>query len=697
MNADGSGKAKVTSNSDYDGFPNWGTEAIDNSTPLAPSVVDSHPSPAGPVDVGTAVSDSATVAASGTSGLPQGTVTFSICGPLAAASGCASGGTAVGTPKSTDGSGGPVVSDSFTPDKGGFYCFRADYSGGGQFAPSSDGSAQECFQVSAQQSGPTYTVNTTADHADASGCTDVDCSLREAINAANAHDGPATIDFSILPVGPQTIALTSPLPAVQNTTTIDGLSQPGSLRGPGIVLDGTATPVGTDGLVLQASGSVVHDLAFQNFPRNAIVVRGNNVQLTHNLIGTTQLGGIVFHNGGNGIFVDGADGVQITNNLVASNLLAGIYLTNSATGAVITRNTIGGTGPEAVPGNAGPGVRIDQGSDGNQIGGTGSGDGNRIAFNTGAGVSVASQHNQILGNSIDANGAGGIDLGATGNQLQAPPLLAAARESGNQLNIVGKFIAPGDTYRIEFFLNQACIDPTKAAGPNEGATFIGWGSKTVNAGGEAAINAFIDISNIPAGAGNVVTATATSSSGNTSEFSKRCITITQGGTASDATLSLSESTATTTPGASAVPLSDIPPSAFGNALDSTSGSTSSAPLGAIPLGAIPLGAIPLGAIPLGAIPLGAIGLTPQALLQDGLGGVPLNSIPLKAPKSWDAELQNTALAGLPTQTLTLRDVLSLNPLPPDLQPGAASPVGLRDMDLSLSPLGAIPLGAIALG
>ena len=69
-----------------------------------------------------------------------------------------------------------------------------------------------------RQTGPTFTVNTAADHSDAGGCTTNDCSLREAIAAANAlpnSDGPDQIVFGI-PTGgtPHTILATSALPAV---------------------------------------------------------------------------------------------------------------------------------------------------------------------------------------------------------------------------------------------------------------------------------------------------------------------------------------------------------------------------------------------------------------------------------------------------------------------------------------------------
>ena len=56
------------------------------------------------------------------------------------------------------------------------------------------------------------------------------------------------------------------------------------------------------------------------------------------------------------------------------------------------------------------------GASSNSIGGTDSGHGNLIAFNNGAGVSVAglSTNNAIQGNAIRDNGALGIDLNADG-------------------------------------------------------------------------------------------------------------------------------------------------------------------------------------------------------------------------------------------------------------------------------------------
>jgi CSLREA domain-containing protein len=68
----------------------------------------------------------------------------------------------------------------------------------------------------------TYTVNSTNDVDDGT-CNTTHCSLREAINAANATAATDTINFDIAGAGPHTIALTGELPWItDDNLTIDG-------------------------------------------------------------------------------------------------------------------------------------------------------------------------------------------------------------------------------------------------------------------------------------------------------------------------------------------------------------------------------------------------------------------------------------------------------------------------------------------
>ncbi|MCB0247669.1 MAG: CSLREA domain-containing protein, partial [Anaerolineae bacterium] len=72
----------------------------------------------------------------------------------------------------------------------------------------------------------TFTVNST-DDADDGACNAAHCSLREAINAANATAGADSIVFNIPGSGVRKILPTSSLPALTGQINLDGLTQPG--------------------------------------------------------------------------------------------------------------------------------------------------------------------------------------------------------------------------------------------------------------------------------------------------------------------------------------------------------------------------------------------------------------------------------------------------------------------------------------
>ena len=83
------------------------------------------------------------------------------------------------------------------------------------------------FEVQPQP-GPDFVVNSTADTDDGicAVVTENDCTLREAINAANNYSGAATITFaSAVFSTSQTIPLTGVLPTITNTITITGPGQ----------------------------------------------------------------------------------------------------------------------------------------------------------------------------------------------------------------------------------------------------------------------------------------------------------------------------------------------------------------------------------------------------------------------------------------------------------------------------------------
>ncbi|MEN3332223.1 MAG: hypothetical protein V7641_1588 [Blastocatellia bacterium] len=238
-------------------------------------------------------------------------------------------------------------------------------------------------------------------------------------------------------------------------------------------------------------------------PTSGIVVYSIN-----NLIGGTAPGaGNVIAGNKSGIEIGGSTTATLTGNLVQGNLIG-----------------LNATGDAPLP-NRLDGVAISVASD-NTIGGEGTA-GNTIAFNGRNGIAISSgTGNRILRNSIFSNGALGIDLGLTGvtandpgdaddgaNNLQNFPVLTSVTPNGGGTTIQGTLNSmPSTSFRIDFYSNAAG-DPS---GNGEGARFFDTTSVTTDANGNAIINF---ISSMTLASGRVITATATDSAGNTSEFS----------------------------------------------------------------------------------------------------------------------------------------------------------------------------------
>jgi hypothetical protein len=154
-----------------------------------------------------------------------------------------------------------------------------------------------------------------------------------------------------------------------------------------------------------------------------------------------------------------------------------------------------------------------------------------IAFNAkgvvvGSKLTDSSAQNAIRGNSIFGDTGLGIDLGNNGvtpndqkdpdvgpNLLQNFPELAAAQLASRGVKVTGTLNSiPNQTYRVEFFASAN----GNSSGYGEGQTFLGFQDVTTDADG----NATIDVTLSGASAGQVITATATDTNGNTSEFSR---------------------------------------------------------------------------------------------------------------------------------------------------------------------------------
>lgn len=253
-----------------------------------------------------------------------------------------------------------------------------------------------------------------------------------------------------------------------------------------------------------------------------------------NFIGTDVSGTAPLANGQSGVFItisgDNTIGgtFAAARNIISGNTGPGVFLAMSGTNNLLIGNFIGTSvnGLSAL-GNQASGVRIDD-SFQQTIGGTFAGFANTIAFNGGSGVVINnnSGSDAILSNSIFSNGGLGIDLNGDGvtandggdgdggpNNLLNFPVLTFANSFGGSTTILGSLNSvAGANYRVEFFSNSAC----DGSGNGEGQTFIGFTNVMTDGGGNATINVTLPVSLT---AGQVVTATASDTGINTSEFS----------------------------------------------------------------------------------------------------------------------------------------------------------------------------------
>lgn len=318
---------------------------------------------------------------------------------------------------------------------------------------------------------------------------------------------PVTITFQIPTSDPGynsstgvfTIKPTSMLDALGNYTTIDGSSQTSftgdtNPNGPEIVLDGSnftnslqSLGITAPGLSLRALNCSIKGLTITNFNQPGIWLHDG---ATGNLIGGTV------PSARNVISANKFEGIAIEGSTTTNNVIQGNYIGVDETGAPVS-------------GNQDAGITIALGSDGNIIGGSAIGARNIIAGNLAEGVSVSDSGtlgNKITQNSIFSNQSVGIGIYSNGNNSQsAPQLLSAVQSSPTNaagIDIGGSFTGPASV--LEFFANPA--------GENQGRIFIG----SVSVGGAGNFLASL-AATLPST--YVITATATDSKGNTSQFS----------------------------------------------------------------------------------------------------------------------------------------------------------------------------------
>lgn len=373
------------------------------------------------------------------------------------------------------------------------------------------------------------------------------CTLRAAIQTANADPDASTIRFKITSGASQTktIQPASALPTITEPLTIDGYTQAGSVENTTSPGTNAVLRIELDGRFITSAGITatapvtVRGLAIYWFGRGIQLSSGSEgSRILGNFIGTDGSGQQDRGNDSSGILVN-ATGVRIGSivradrNLISGNTSSGINLGIAAGDATIQGNLIGTrrNGRRALP-NEGDGVFI-TGSKGHLIGGTFSGQGNIIAFNGGDGVNLISvtlsgdtlvpTGNRIVSNSIFRNGGQGIDLGDDGlttndaipdkdtgpNGLQNFPKVSSAAQVSDGTIIRGTLASRRDKdFQVQLFASPA--------GDPQGKTLLA--TFTVNTGATGRIGFNRKVGALAVGI--LVTATATDvERANTSEFS----------------------------------------------------------------------------------------------------------------------------------------------------------------------------------
>ena len=394
----------------------------------------------------------------------------------------------------------------------------------------------------------TFTVNSTADAGDngpgdglcftgqliplPSGGIVGECTLRAAIQEANATSGADTINFDIPGSGVKTITPASQLPSITGTVSIDGYSQPGAKPNQKAVgtdavlkieLSGAEEQFYVDGLVVDAANSTVKGLVINDFGYSGIFLHAGAVgsKIEGNYIGTDPSGTQDLSNGDDGVTIVDSDQNTVggtsaaARNLISGNTDAGVDI-HSANNQV--RGNLIGTQKDGTTalGNKEDGVKV--------YGGSSTVAGNTVAFNGEDGVAVLldAKGNSILSNSIYNNAEEGIDFGDDGptandpgdgddgpNNLQNKPVLSSAKKSATGTTVRGNLNStPNKTFQLQFFSNPE--------GTNEGKTLLG--SKSVSTNGTGNVS-FTFSTTKTIRLGQNITATATGPGGNTSEFS----------------------------------------------------------------------------------------------------------------------------------------------------------------------------------
>jgi CSLREA domain-containing protein len=402
----------------------------------------------------------------------------------------------------------------------------------------------------ASAAAETFVVNTTADGLpipDEEACTGavgINCTLREAIDAANSETGADTISFAGVGAGEVLEVEENSLPDIRDGVTIEGGTAADATPGePALELVPVNFSGGTQfdpGLSVRAGeGTRIEGLAIGGFGVGIAVGPTDgglptDTEICGNYLGV-ELNGEVAHPNEVGVEVEGNPEERPEGTVIGSpgngcpgNVLSG----NTQYGVVdwglettIAGNSIG-IGPQpfgeilpnGIPDSSTGGILEKTSAVGTMIGGTApSGvEANFIAFNYGPGVfvegwfsNVSIRHDSFVENE-------GLGIRILSDEKLEPPTIATAKSpAAGRIELAGTVNGQtdGEEVEMDFYGSPSC-DPS---GAGEGQTFLGSERFPIEAGSNPyGLTLFVGV---PAD-DTAITATSTRAVGATTEFSQ---------------------------------------------------------------------------------------------------------------------------------------------------------------------------------
>jgi parallel beta-helix repeat protein len=217
-------------------------------------------------------------------------------------------------------------------------------------------------------------------------------SLRDCLEKATSA---TQITFDTLlfpPTNPLTITLLSGLPYLDDGQVTINASNAG------VILDGSAAPAGTHGLVITSNANIIQGLQVVSFPGIGIWIEGNNNKIGGNRqvgLGPLGQGNLFSDNATCGISLSFGSNNTVSGNLVGTDLSGTTAWGNDGAGGIFL---------------AGEGCAH------NTIGGRQPGESNIVSGNltNGIAMSAHTHDNLVIGNYVGTDISGSIDIGNRG-------------------------------------------------------------------------------------------------------------------------------------------------------------------------------------------------------------------------------------------------------------------------------------------